>query len=94
MISIKLQSNFIEIKLRHWCYPVNLLQIFRTPFSKGTSGGLVLSFAQDEGGNRFCEDATHSKEHPFNMVKTMLKSLSLLKEAWGLKWPDRKLTKL
>ena len=31
-ISIKLQSNFIEIALRHGCSPVNLLYIFRTPF--------------------------------------------------------------
>ena len=33
-ISIKLQSNIIEIALRHMCSPVNLLHIFRTPFSK------------------------------------------------------------
>ena len=32
VISIKLQSNFIEITLRHECSPVNLLHIFRTPF--------------------------------------------------------------
>ena len=31
-ISIKLQSNFTEITLRHGCSPVNLLYIFRTPF--------------------------------------------------------------
>ena len=31
-ISIKLQSNFIEIALRYGCYVVNLLYIFRTPF--------------------------------------------------------------
>ena len=42
-ISIKLQSNFIEIKLRHRCSPVNLLHIFRTAFLKSTSGGLHLS---------------------------------------------------
>ena len=29
-ISIKLQSGFIEITLRHACSPVNLLHIFRT----------------------------------------------------------------
>ena len=33
VISIKLQSNFIEIALRHGCSPVNLLHIFRTPFT-------------------------------------------------------------
>ena len=39
-ISIKLQSNFIEITLRHGCSPVNLLHIFRTPFVKSTFGWL------------------------------------------------------
>ena len=35
---------FIEINftLRHGCSPVNLLHIFRTLFSKNTSGGLHL----------------------------------------------------
>ena len=42
MISIKLQSNFIEITLRHECSPVNLLHNFRTPFSKNNSGWLLL----------------------------------------------------
>ena len=31
-ISKKLQSNFIEITLRHGCSTVNMLHIFRTPF--------------------------------------------------------------
>ena len=43
VISIKLQSNFIEITLRHGCSPVNLLHIFRTPFSRNTSGWLLLN---------------------------------------------------
>ena len=42
VISIKLRSNFIEITL-HGCSPVNLLHIFRTPFTKNTSGWLLLS---------------------------------------------------
>ena len=42
-ISIKFQKNFIEITLRHGCSPVNLLYIFRTPFPKKTSGGLLLA---------------------------------------------------
>ena len=42
VISIKLQSNFIKIALRHRCSPVNLLQIFRTPFPRNTSGWLLL----------------------------------------------------
>ena len=41
-VSIKLQRNFIEITFRHWCSPVNLLHIFRTPLLKNTSGRLLL----------------------------------------------------
>ena len=36
------QSNFIETTLWHGYSPVNLMHIFRTPFSKNTSGGLLL----------------------------------------------------
>ena len=42
MISIKSQNNFIEITLRHGCSPVNLLNIFRTHFTKNTSWRLLL----------------------------------------------------
>ena len=42
VISIKFQSNFIEIALRHGCSPVNLLHIFRTTFLNNTSGRLLL----------------------------------------------------
>ena len=41
-ISIKLLCNFIEIVLGHGCPPVNLMHIFRTPFSRNTSGRLLL----------------------------------------------------
>ena len=44
VISVKLQSNFIEIAFRYGCSPVNLLHIFRTPFPKNTSEGLLLVF--------------------------------------------------
>ena len=43
-ISVKLFCNFIEIVLRHGCFPVNLLYIFRTPFYKNTSGWLLLQW--------------------------------------------------
>ena len=33
--------NFIEITLQHGCSPVNLLHIFRTPFSKNDPGWLL-----------------------------------------------------
>ena len=42
LISKNLQSNFIEITLRHRCSPVNLLYIFRTLFFKNISGGVLL----------------------------------------------------
>ena len=41
-ISVKLQSNFTEITLRHGCSTVNLLHIFRTPFLKNTYRRLLL----------------------------------------------------
>ena len=53
-ISIKLLCNFIEIALRHWCSPVNLLHIFWTSFHKKTSGRLLLYSAP-------CQTSNHSK---------------------------------
>ena len=41
LISITLQSIFIDITLPHRCSPVNLLHIFRTTFSKNISGWLL-----------------------------------------------------
>ena len=41
-ISIKLHNSFIEISLRHGFFLVNLLHIYRTPFSRKTSGWLLL----------------------------------------------------
>ena len=42
--NLKLQSNFIEVTLRHRCSPVKLKQIFRAPFLKNTSDRLLLLF--------------------------------------------------
>ena len=42
VISIKLLCNFIKTTLQHGCSPVYLLCIFKTPFPKNTSGGLLL----------------------------------------------------
>ena len=42
VISINLRSNFIEITLQDVCSPLNLLHIFRTPFTKNTSERLLL----------------------------------------------------
>ena len=38
----KVVSNFTEIALQHGCIPVNLPHISRTPFSRNTSGRLLL----------------------------------------------------
>ena len=42
------RSNFIEIIFWHGCSPVNLLDIFRTPFLKNTSGWLLLVLNDEE----------------------------------------------
>ena len=42
MVSVKLLCNIIEITLWYECSPVNLLHIFRTRFTKNTSGWLLL----------------------------------------------------
>ena len=42
VISIKLQSNFIEIALRYGCSPEDLLHIFRRPSPRNTPGRLLL----------------------------------------------------
>ena len=41
-ISIKLQSNVIEITLQHGCSPVNVLHILRMAFTMKTSEWLLL----------------------------------------------------
>ena len=46
VISVKLLCNSIEIALRHGCSPLNLLNIFRTPFTKNTSGWMLLEEKQ------------------------------------------------
>ena len=45
LISIELFCNFIEIALQHGRCPGNLLNIFRTPFNKNISRGLLLLYA-------------------------------------------------
>ena len=39
VVSITLLCNFIEIRLRHGCSPMNLLRIYRTPFLGTPLGG-------------------------------------------------------
>ena len=46
VISVKLLCNSIETALRHGCSPLNLLHIFRAPFTKNTSGWMLLEEKQ------------------------------------------------
>ena len=43
------------LKLRHWCSHVNLLHIFRTPFTKSTSGRLMLIMYQTKIWTLTCQ---------------------------------------
>ena len=67
VILIKLQSNFIEITLRHGCSPVNLLHIFRTPSPRNTSEWLLLYSSMSSGVRRvvhFCVVKEIRAEYP------------------------------
>ena len=46
VVSIKLHRYFIEITLWHWCSPVNLLPIFKAPFTQNTSWCLLEKIMQ------------------------------------------------
>ena len=63
VISIKLLCNFIEITLWHGCSPVHLLHIFRTPFTKDTSGLLLLSLCM------FCLVSKSNKENKNHRIQ-------------------------
>ena len=45
VIAIKLQSNVVELILRHGCSPANLMHILRIPFPKNNFGWLLLMFS-------------------------------------------------
>ena len=53
-VSIKLQSNFVEITLRHERSLVNLLHTFRALFYKNTSGWLLLFVAVNINNSDIC----------------------------------------
>ena len=50
VISMKFQNNFIKISHRDGCSPVNLLHIFRAPFSKNIFERLILPFTNAHHG--------------------------------------------
>ena len=67
-VSVKLQSNLIEITLRLGCSPINLLHIFRTPFLKNTSVRLLLMIKTAHLENIISTSA----------IKTLKKSMQLV----------------
>ena len=52
VILIKLLCNFTKMTLRHGCSFVNLLHIFRAPFPKNNSGGLLLRISENRNFGR------------------------------------------
>ena len=71
--SIKLQSNFIEMSLWHWCSPVNLLYIFGTHFPKNTSGRLPLPLVSS---------ITAFRHQAYNNLHTLISLRRLLNYAF------------
>ena len=77
VILIKLLRSFIEITLRHGCSPANLLHIFRTPFYKNTSGGLLFVYVSEFEGvflhvTRFYGCSHSTKFSPFYYMCSVL----------------------
>ena len=58
LILIHLQSNFIKITLQHGCSPVNLLHIFRSPFPKNTSAGLLMFNLESQKQLKTCVNSS------------------------------------
>ena len=55
VISIKMQSNVIETTLRNGCSPVNLLHIFRAPFTENISVETFLYVYEEDFGIHISE---------------------------------------
>ena len=66
---------YAEIALRHGLSPVNLMNIFRTPSSKNTSGGLFLDM-EDHQIKSFCDRRSLiKKSHKITkMLQKVIKS--------------------
>ena len=63
VVSVKLQSNFIEMSLWHGYSPVIWLYIFRTPFAKNTSGMLLLEINYK---SQIFSSYPHTSTHSFH----------------------------
>ena len=64
--SSKVACNLIEITLRHGCSPVNLLHILKTPFSKNTSGRLLLKFVHEDSPD-IVNDVFQLRQNAYNL---------------------------
>ena len=81
VIWIKLQSNLIEITLRHGCSPVNLLHIFRTPFPRNTSWWLLLNIFKTR---RFIEKCPKNNYRNKKQSMTMFRSSFMMRSSFSL----------
>ena len=60
----KCDFNKVAKQLRHGCYPINLLHIFRTPFPKNTSaGGMLLQHVIVNESLVFYSTRLHFKQY-------------------------------
>ena len=71
-ISVKFQSNFSEIALRHGRSPINLLYIFRTPFPKNTSDGLLFAWFLIDHKNTIKNRSTDLQAFPSQSLSLYL----------------------
>ena len=84
VISTKLQSNFIEITLRHGCSPVNVMHIFKTPFPNNTFGRLLLAII-----DKVCERcissiiAKNCSRDEKGQSETLVQGHSNTENSWG-----------
>ena len=79
--SVKLQSNFIEITLRHGCSPVNLLRIFRTPFPRKPLGSCFCQ--QNHACYMYHIVQIMPHVHTFKFINYLLKSHFYLYQVSG-----------
>ena len=64
-----LEWNFFEIALCYACSPVNLLHIFRTPFPKITSGGILLKMQSRLAAKpKIFQSLSACKNHSINLL--------------------------
>ena len=79
---VRLQSNFIEITLRHGCSSANLLHIFRTTFLKNISGWLLLKISRTEKAELDIISECH--------LYLKRKQISFLYARKGKRWENRR----